>query len=106
MSGAVLDECNQLDTASFFTTEFAVHDITKKMNQVNVLPFVVTTDVVGFTFVRLMENYVDRHGMFFYEQPVSDIFSFSVNRNRFVVFDIVNGKRNQLLRELIRAIIV
>ena len=53
-----------------------------------------------------MEDQVDGCGMVFNKKPVADIFSLSVNRNRFVVFDIIDGKRDQFFRELVWPVIV
>ena len=53
-----------------------------------------------------MKNYIYRTGMIFNEEPVADVLTFSINRNWFVVANVVDGKRNQFFRKLVRAVIV
>jgi hypothetical protein len=76
------------------------------MNEVNVLPLIETADVVGFTNAAIMKDGVYCTGMIFYEQPVTHILTFTINRYRLVGFDIVDGQRDQFFREVMRAIVI
>ena len=53
-----------------------------------------------------MEYKVDGTGMIFHEKPVTYILSFTINRERFAMTDVVDEKRYQLFRELIGSIVV
>jgi hypothetical protein len=44
--------------------------------------------------------------MIFHIQPVANILSLSVHRERLVVADVVNKKRNQFLRKLVGTVII
>ena len=53
-----------------------------------------------------MENKVNGTCMVFHEKPVTYILSFTINRERLTVADVVDEERYQLFRELIRSIVV
>ena len=53
-----------------------------------------------------MENQIDCSGVVLNIQPIADILTLPVNRQRFSMADIVNKQRYQFLRELIRSIII
>ena len=72
----------------------------------NVLLLVVTTDIVDFTHATLMDNQVDCLTVILHIQPVTDIQTLAINRQRLISQSIGNHQRNQLLREVVRAIVV
>ena len=53
-----------------------------------------------------MENDVDGTRMVLNIQPVANILTFAINRQRLAMADIVDKQRNQLLWELIWTIVV
>ena len=58
----------------------------------------MATNIVGLTCFALMIDQINRLGMVNNPEPVADILAFAINRKRFIVEDIVNEKRNELLR--------
>ena len=86
--------------------QLAVHDFAEQMNEVDVLPFIMPADIVGFSNSSFVVNEVDRVCMIFNIQPVADIFTLAVNRDQPVVFYIVYRQRDQLFRKLERSVIV
>ncbi len=44
--------------------------------------------------------------MVFNKKPVTGIFSFTVDRNRFFIFNIIDGKWDQFFRKLVGSVIV
>jgi hypothetical protein len=39
-------------------------------------------------------------------EPISNILPFAINRQRFVVYDVINKKRNELFGKLVTTVIV
>ena len=76
------------------------------LHNLNVLLFIVTTDVVDFTNTTLVDNQINGLAVIFHIQPVTDIKTFTVNRQRLICQCIGNHQRNQLLREVIRTIVI
>ena len=53
-----------------------------------------------------MENHINRTRMILYIQPVAHILTLTIHRQWLAMTDIIDEQRNQLLRELIRTIII
>ena len=53
-----------------------------------------------------MEDDVDSPCVVLHIQPVANVFPLTIHRQRFPVTDVVDEQRNQLLRELVRAVVV
>ena len=71
-----------------------------------VCSLVVSANVVNLAYFTFMDNQVDCFTMVGYVQPVSDILTVSVYRKLFVCQCAADHKRNQLFREVIRAVVV
>ena len=91
---------------AFSSTKQAIDCLYNCLYNVDILPLVKSTDIVGFCNFSVMEYQVDSTCMVFDIQPVANILSLTINRKRFTMTDIVDKQRYQLLRELIRAIVV
>ena len=83
MSGTILYVCNQRKTVAWWIAEEAVSRLDHDLDQVYVLPLIEATDVVGFAVFSFMENQVDCTGMILNIEPVADILSLAVYRERF-----------------------
>ena len=101
MSGAVGNKGDKLFGGTFWTTQFFVHDFAKQTNKVDVGPFVVTTNVVGFAQTTIVEYGVNSTCVVVYPQPIAYIFALAINRNWFVVFDVIDRKWNQFFGEMV-----
>jgi len=66
----------------------------------------VTTDIVSLEKFTLFLYHIDTLGMVIYIQPVTHIFTITVYRQFLALQGIVDDKRDQLLRELVRSIVV
>ena len=53
-----------------------------------------------------MENHVDSTGVILDIEPVAHVLTLTINGKRLAMADIVDKQRNQLLRELIRAVVI
>ena len=106
MSLAVSNVRYQVHILALFATEQTVHGLDYHLDDVDVLPFVEAADVVGFGYLAFMENEVDGACVVNYVEPVANVFALAINRKRLALADIVDEQRNQLLRELIRSVVV
>ena len=55
----------EVKVCAFGTAEEAIHSVDDDLNDVDVLPFVETTDVVGVSHLAFVENKVDGAGVVF-----------------------------------------
>ena len=76
------------------------------LHDLNILLLVVTADVVDFTNTTLVDNQINGLAVIFHIQPVTDVQTLAVNRQWLVSQSISNHQWNQLLREVIRTIVV
>ena len=106
MSCTILDECDEREAVAFWMAEDAVDRIDHDFDQVDVLPFVESADIVCLTVPAFVENEVNGTGVVFHIKPVADILTFAVDRKRFSVTDVIDEQWDKLFRELIRAIVV
>ena len=106
MSGAIGNVRNQVHIFAFLTAEQTIHCIDHYFDDVDVLPLVEASDVVGLGDLALVEDKVDGAGMVFYIQPVAHVFALAIHRQRLAVTDVVDEQRNQFFRELVRSVVV
>ena len=66
----------------------------------------MTADIVGFSQPSMFLHHVNSFGMIIHIEPVPHVFSVSVYRKFLSLQSIVDNQGNQLLRELIRPVIV
>ena len=57
--------------------------------QIDILQFIIPTDIISFPDLTGMENFINGIGMIFDIQPVTDVFTFTVNRDELVIPDII-----------------
>ena len=81
-----------------------IHGINHNLDDVNILPLVENTNVVGLSNSAFVENEVNSTSMILNEQPVAHVLALAIDRKWFAVTDVVDKERNQLLKELIKLI--
>ena len=77
-----------------------------QLNNVDVLHLIVTAHVVDFADLAVVDDEIDCLAVILHIQPVTHVFTLAVNRQRLVCQGIGDHQRNQLFREVIRAIVV
>ena len=77
-----------------------------RFNNFNILFFVVTADVVGFSGNALRGNKIQCSCVVFHIEPVTNLLSFSVNRKFLAVKGVQNNQRNEFFRKVIRTVVV
>ena len=106
VSGTVGYIGNEVHVFPFLTTEQAVDGLDDDFDDVDVLPFVETSNVIGFGDLASMENQVDGTGVVYHIEPVAHVLSLPVNGERFAMTYIVDEQGYQFFRELIRTVVV
>ena len=103
---AVGDVGDEVHVFAFGAAEQLIYSLDDDLDDVDVLPFVETADIVSFGDFAVMENHVNSAGMVFHEEPVANILALAINRQRLLVADVVDKERNQLFGELVRTVVV
>ena len=106
VAGTVCNEGNEIHILTFLTTQQTVNGLDDHFDDVDVLPLVETTDIISVGNLTLMENEVDGTGMILDKQPVTDILTLAIDRQRLAMADVIDKQRNQFLWELIRAVVI
>ncbi len=106
MAGAVGNVGDEVEILALGAAEEAVDGVDNDLDDIDVLPFVETADVVGFSNLAFVEDEVDCSCMILNVEPVSYILSLAVYRKRFPVADVVDKERDEFLWELVRAVVV
>ena len=101
--GHVGDEVHVL---AFFSAEQAIHGLDYHLDDVDVLPLIETTDVVGLGDLAMVEYHVDGTSVILHIQPVAHVLTLAVHWQWLAMADVVDEERNQLLWELIWTIVV
>lgn len=91
---------------SFGISEQTVNGLDHNLDEVDVLPFIEASDVVGLGGATLVEDEVDGAGVILDIEPVTYILAFSIDRKRLSLAYIVDEQGYEFFRELIRAVIV
>ena len=106
MAQAVRHVGDEVQVLAFGATQEFIDSLDDDLDDVDVLPFVESAVVVRLGNLPVMENHVDGAGVVFHEEPVAHVLALAVNRERFLVTDVVDEKRNQLFGELVRTVVV
>ena len=97
---------NQIHVFTLLAAQQTVHRVNHHLDDVNVLPLIETAYVIRLRRLAVMENHVDGPRMILHIQPVAHVFPLAIHRQRLAVTNVVDEQRNQLLRELIRPVVV
>ena len=106
MSKAVGNIGDQVHVLAFLASEQTVNGVDDHLDDVDVLPFVESADVVGLCHFALMEDEVDGSCVVFHKQPVAHVLALAIYGQWLAVADVVDEQRYQLLRKLIGSIVV
>ncbi len=96
----------QVEGTSFGIAEETVNGFDKKLDDVNVSPFVKAADVVGVGYCTTVENEVDGTGVVFNVKPVANVFALAVHGKGLAMANVVDEKRYELFGELVRTVVV
>ena len=83
MSWPVCDKTDQIGISAFFPRSFFIQYPGNRMHDLQVVSFIMTADIVGFSGFSLMVDQIDRLAVIQYVQPVPYVLAISVYWNRF-----------------------
>ena len=106
MPRTVGDVGDELLALAFGVAQQPIDGADDDFNQVDVLPFVESADIVGFGDAAFVEDQVDGAGVVFDVEPVADILALAIDRQRPAVADVVDEQRDQLFGKLIGPVVV
>ena len=106
MSFAVGDVSYQVHVLTLLAAKQTVYGVYQHLDDVDVLPLVETAYVVGVGNLALVEYQVDGACVILNVEPVAHVLSLAVDRQRLAMTYVVDEQRYQLLRKLIRTIVV
>src|SRR5262245_10070734 len=106
VSGPVLDESDQVGIHAVAARAGFVEQRANSAHYVDIGPLAVTADVIGFAGTTACQNGSYRAAVVEDVQPIADIHAVPVHRQRFSGQRVVNGEWDELLRELVRAVII
>ena len=96
----------EVHISTFWTSKQTINGVDDCLNDVDILPFVETTNVVCFGDSSFVEDGVDGSSMVFYVEPITYVLALAIDGKRLAMTYVVDEERYQFLRELIGAIIV
>ena len=76
------------------------------VNDVQIRLLVPAANVVGFAQLARFQNAPDRRTMIFDVEPVANLLAIAVNRQRLAGKGVVDDERDELFREVVRAVVV
>ena len=97
---------DEIHILAFLSAEQTVNSLDDHLDDIDVLPLVETTNVVGLGNLTLVENHIDGTGMIHYIQPVSHVLTLTIYWQWLAMTDVVDEQRNQLLWELVWTVVV
>src|SRR5688572_6736326 len=105
MAWPVLDELDQR-LVLLITRPQLIHDCANAAHDVDVTPLVFSSEQIRLTRLALGQNLFQADCVVVYIQPVADVLALTIYRKRNPIDRLDDGERNQLLRELVRPVIV
>src|SRR5690606_26475164 len=103
---AAFDVVDQLVGGPSRRADFLVYWPAELVNEVNILPFVKTADVVGLPVLAFVINEVDAACMVDDVQPIARVFPVTIDGKGFFVQDVQDTEGNQFLGKVIGPIVV
>lgn len=106
VAGAVGDEGDEVEIGVFGAAEQAIDGAHHEAYDVDVAPFVETAYIIGVGHDALVIDEVDGASVVHHIEPVAYVFAFAVDGEGTTVADVVDEQRDELLGELVGAVIV
>ena len=106
VAGAVGDVGDEVEIGVFGAAEQAIDGAHHKANDVDVAPFVEPAYIIGVGHGALVIDEVDGASVVHHIEPVAYVFAFAVDGEGTTVADVVDEQRDELLGELVGAVIV
>ena len=98
--------CDKVHVLTFRSAEKPVNGPDQHPDDINVLPLVEPADIVCLGYFAFVENKVYSPRMVLHVKPVAHVLALAVHRERPAVPYVVDEQRDQLLRKLVRPVVV
>ena len=86
--------------------EFFTEGRDDRLYDLDILALVVSSDIIGLEELSLLLDHVDALAVILDIKPVTDVLAVAVDRKILAMQCIVDHQRDELLRELIRAVVI
>ena len=106
VAGAVGDEGDEVEIGVFGAAEQAIDGAHHEAYDVDVAPFVEAADIIGVGHGALVIDEIDGASVIHDVEPVAHVFSLAVDGEGTTVANVVDEQRNELLGELVGAVVV
>ena len=90
MSSTVSNISYQIYISTLRTSKESINRINQNFDNINVLPLVETTNIIGLCYLAIMEDGIYSTSVINNIQPVAHILTLTIHRQRFTVADIIN----------------
>src|SRR5688572_13652559 len=88
-----------------FAWLFCIQNSAKRFYYFQIRLLIPAANIVNLAWSALCQNPSNRCTMIFYIQPVANLLSIAINRQRFALQSIMNDERNQFFRKMMGAIV-
>lgn len=105
MAGAIFYMNDQFPVLLFLRPHL-LEDVAYRIDDFNVLLFIVAADVISFAKLTLFYDFIQSASVIFYIEPVTDLLAFAVERKGLAFQRVENDKGYKLLWKVEGAIIV
>ena len=106
MTRTVGDVCYEIHILALRAAKETVDCVDDDTDDIDILPLIEPTDIVCLSDCATMEDYVDGTGVVLNIEPIADILTLAIDRERTAVAYIIDEEGYQLLWELIWAVVV
>jgi len=106
MSRPILDKGYQFAVRTRGAAEFAVQKVADEIHDIYIAPFVIAADVVDPAGNAPLQHGLHRPRMVLHMEPVTHVQPIAIYRQRLLRNDIVDHEGYQLLREVVRPVVV
>lgn len=97
---------DEVEVCTLRTAEEAINSSDDSLDDIYILPLVEASNIVGLGNGSVVEDGIDGTRVIHYIQPVAHVLALAIDRERLAMANVVDEQRNQLLRELVRTIVV
>ena len=80
--------------------------LTNGFHHLDIFTFVMTADIVSFARFAAGRHQIQRSGVIFHVQPIADLLSIAIHRQRLARQRVKDRQRDQLLGKVIRAVVI
>ena len=85
MTGTVCHVGDEVHILALLSAEQAIYGVDKHLDDIDVLPLIEATDIISISNLTLMEDEVDGTGMIDDIEPVANVLTLAIDRQRLTI---------------------